>query len=192
MMFGAKEGNRTPTRVTPLEPEGTAPISSDLSCQRVTVARWVGGRPQKAARNSKRRCHCGACTDRKKLDFDRLANAQAAAFWKRLRVPSWLYSAAEGQSGRTAGEVYFIEAIGAERVKVGWSRDVVDRIDRIQVGCPFPLRILLAVSGTEQTERHLHEQRLVDAHAHGEWFHAPAVRELIGGGLQTLYFPRQR
>jgi hypothetical protein len=61
-MNRAKEGSRTPTRVTPLEPEGTVPSEKQQSSCTVTDIRDHKVRPQNAAGNSRSPQDNGACT----------------------------------------------------------------------------------------------------------------------------------
>ena len=57
-MIRAKEGSRTPTRVTPLEPERTA----FDRIHRETCSVVVSGQRQKRPGNAVRRQNSGACT----------------------------------------------------------------------------------------------------------------------------------
>ncbi len=73
------------------------------------------------------------------------------------------------------GQVYYVEARGADRIKIGFTagRDPVDRVRSIQTSCPFPLVILASHAGSMQTEQDLHRrfasERIM---ACAEWFHA--------------------
>ena len=103
------------------------------------------------------------------------------AIYKAIGLRSTSYMPAAGQSGRAPGRIYFIEAVGGERIKIGWTgTDPKYRGEALGNGCPFPLKLLLTLKGTIQTERAFH--RLCrEAHAHNEWFHAtPGLRALIG------------
>ena len=67
--------------------------------------------------------------------------------------------------------VYFIEAIGTDMVKIGFTGNGVERrLAALQTSCPLPLRLLACVQGTEQYERALHE-RFAAERVRGEWFH---------------------
>jgi len=84
-----------------------------------------------------------------------------------------------GISANTSGEVYFIEAVGAERVKIGVSGDVDKRFDQLAASFPGPLRLLGKVSGGRAREGSLH-RRLANFHIGGEWFHlTPGVRAVV-------------
>jgi len=85
--------------------------------------------------------------------------------------PSWVH-----------GSVYFIEAEGADRVKIGFTGgDVDERRRQIQVGCPFTLVTLAFFAGTMRDESRLHARFGASRCASGnEWFLAgPALRTLI-------------
>jgi hypothetical protein len=79
----------------------------------------------------------------------------------------------------TSGEVYFIEAVGAERVKIGVSGDVDKRFGQLAAAFPGPLRLLGKAPGGRAREGSLH-RRLANFHIGGEWFHlTPGVRAVI-------------
>jgi hypothetical protein len=69
MELRAKEGSRTPTRVTPLEPEGTASSGKLPTIRDVSAVLWVHMRPQNAARNSRPPQDNGARTGIRTLVF---------------------------------------------------------------------------------------------------------------------------
>jgi Meiotically Up-regulated Gene 113 (MUG113) protein len=80
--------------------------------------------------------------------------------------------------------IYFIEAVGADAVKVGYTAadsrgqggkvGVEARLAGLRTGCPFPLRVLKLVEGGPPTEKKLH--RMWAAHRlEGEWFRLSAI-----------------
>ncbi len=76
-------------------------------------------------------------------------------------------------SGTHEGLVYFIEAVGSGRVKIGWTlaRSVEGRRYSLQTSSPFPLRVLGWMRGSLKTEQRLHAQ--FDANRvmpNAEWF----------------------
>lgn len=72
---------------------------------------------------------------------------------------------------------YFIEAVGMNMVKIGFARDPQKRLQQIQTGCPFELKIIATMKG--DFEKWLHEAFKGDA-IRGEWFRLSAdVREFI-------------
>jgi hypothetical protein len=80
--------------------------------------------------------------------------------------------------------IYFVEALGADAIKIGYTRGLADgtahdRISTIQSCCPLPLKLLATVSGSCEDERHLHS-RFSDDWIRGDWFRASAaLREFI-------------
>ena len=69
------------------------------------------------------------------------------------------------------GSVYFVEATGTSRVKVGWTQGpVVKRRSALQTGSSFPLDVVAAFPGSREDEQLVHRlfarQRVA-----GEWFH---------------------
>jgi hypothetical protein len=79
------------------------------------------------------------------------------------------------------GYVYFVQA-GPVGIKIGFtaSKDVLFRIDQLQVGNPYKLRLLGVIRGSRRDERKLHEL-FEPWRMQGEWFkaRAPGLRELI-------------
>ena len=78
---------------------------------------------------------------------------------------------AEAAAARGTGHVYFVESSDGQFIKIGFSRNVAQRLtqlDTIQPK-PFTVRPLGWIPGTLQTEHFLHEQFAEDR-AEGEWF----------------------
>lgn len=102
------------------------------------------------------------------------------ADWYRAEefVHAWF---AAGDIGRPdihsffrSGTIYFVEAVGAGRVKIGWSagQDPSRRICALQTGCPFELRLIATAHGTIRDEKAMHrrfEAQRVSPSV--EWFH---------------------
>ena len=69
--------------------------------------------------------------------------------------------------------VYFVGAMGANLVKIGWVRQldkIAGRLDRMRIDCPFPVMVLLTVGpATRHHEARLH-RHFEPLHHHGEWF----------------------
>jgi hypothetical protein len=69
------------------------------------------------------------------------------------------------------GCIYYIDCVSTNYTKVGYTYNLPQRLNELQVACPFELR----VSKTElcqypvARERELHEQ-LADRHVRGEWY----------------------
>lgn len=106
----------------------------------------------------------------------------AAAFQRAHR-------AAGGWRAKKVGLVYFIEAIGCDRIKVGFTskRSVEERAKNIQTSCPFQISVLASHPGSMLDEWNLH-QRFAAARVASniEWFHATEeLRSHIAGLVST-------
>ncbi len=72
---------------------------------------------------------------------------------------------------REHGVVYFVEAIGVGRVKIGWtSLPVQHRISALQTGCPVDLKLLGVVKGTKSDEKDYHTRFNRFRRQGSEWF----------------------
>jgi hypothetical protein len=79
--------------------------------------------------------------------------------------------------------IYFIEAIGAGLVKIGYTEnDPEVRLRQLQTGCPFPMRVLGSISGEPEDEAEIH-QKFAGYRRHGEWFEMSA--EIVAYALVT-------
>lgn len=77
----------------------------------------------------------------------------------------------------SGGSVYFIECSG--RIKIGYSKNVHDRLRKFSTGSAFKFSLIGAFPGTRQDEHALH-QLLAEHRVHGEWFvDCPAVRLML-------------
>lgn len=65
--------------------------------------------------------------------------------------------------------VYFIECVGHSLVKIGVSDAPRRRVDDLQTGSPFELRLIHAIPGDMKLERLLH-YAFRGQHFRGEWF----------------------
>lgn len=75
--------------------------------------------------------------------------------------------------------VYFLEAVGLERVKIGWSDNHQTRIKNIQACSPAVLKLLCTEKGGRNREHFLHAMFAADR-LHGEWFtFSDAIRNYI-------------
>lgn len=83
-------------------------------------------------------------------------------------------------AGESESCIYVIGAPG-HPVKVGFARNVANRIRAIQTGFPHPLRLYLAVR-VDEREARLLERRCHDAlrpkRLNGEWFDVPAAEAM--------------
>lgn len=84
------------------------------------------------------------------------------------------------------GRVYIVEAIGSQRVKIGWTAGyVIDRLRQLRAGCPFPLRVALVVPNAFlDDERALHEKyKRLRVPQTREWFRfTGALRAAVEAG----------
>lgn len=69
--------------------------------------------------------------------------------------------------------VYFVEAVGLERVKIGTTSGLRDRLAMLTSYSPVRLKVLLVVSGDSDLESHFHRQFRA-FRLHGEWFQMSA------------------
>lgn len=97
-----------------------------------------------------------------------------------------LYDWCEARAGaRGEGFIYFLEAVGADRIKIGHSLDVAKRRLELRTGCPFDLLLLATVDGGVTDETKMHKRfasaRVMRADGgRSEWFRAtPDLREFI-------------
>lgn len=93
----------------------------------------------------------------------------------RKRIPWFLRELAEGAArlyppAPTACWLYFIWAPEAERIKIGRTRDVANRLRDLSTGSPVPLRLLGAVPCPSKTEEFRVHMLWMDHWSHGEWF----------------------
>lgn len=65
--------------------------------------------------------------------------------------------------------VYLIEAIGLNRVKIGFASEICRRFRQIRTSCPVPIWVLAIVPGSTEMEAGLH-QEFADRRRCGEWF----------------------
>jgi hypothetical protein len=108
-----------------------------------------------------------------------VTDRDTAAAHAEASLPGILDGLSRGASAQRAkdGVVYFVEAVGADRIKIGFtSAGLAGRIEDLQVGCPFPIKPLVSFAGTLRTERDLHAKfAAARVFAGSEWFHATAA-----------------
>lgn len=82
----------------------------------------------------------------------------------------WLADLRRGDTD-AQGEVYFITCGDGEWpfVKIGYSKDIVGRMEALQPGAPQKLDLIGRMPGTIQVERAIHE-KFSHLREHGEWF----------------------
>jgi hypothetical protein len=82
-----------------------------------------------------------------------------------------LDSVAPLQRAGDLGWIYFIQSVTNGPIKIGFSKNVKERIEDIQCGSPAKLTVLAVHPGTRWGEQRLHKQFATDRiRAGGEWF----------------------
>src|SRR5215470_2881825 len=91
------------------------------------------------------------------------------------------------QNTTPKGFVYAIHAIGTTRIKLGFSDDPERRLMDLQIGSPFPLRLIYKMPGDMRSERKLHRQ-FKAVRVFGEWFDFTngQIEQIKAGELLTL------
>lgn len=90
------------------------------------------------------------------------------------------YGPAQREASRDFGPTLYAVAIGDDEIKIGYSRDVVRRLDHLRSSTRQPCRLLAIHPGTTDDEREVH--RSLRAHlAHcQEWYRPhPEVLALV-------------
>lgn len=93
-----------------------------------------------------------------------LDKAEALGF---LRISG---SAFFERSAQGSGYVYFIEAVGLSRVKIGFSEDPESRLKQLSTGSPVTLKIFAKMPGNQPMEKEIHA-RFLHLKVENEWFH---------------------
>lgn len=65
--------------------------------------------------------------------------------------------------------VYFIEAVGLDLVKIGYTEELIRRFKEIRTSCPVQIRLLGFLPGDKALEANLHRQ-YKQFRGEGEWF----------------------
>lgn len=86
---------------------------------------------------------------------------------------------------RQNSTVYFLEAVGTARVKIGWSVDFLRRQKDIQACCPVPTQVIHTERGGKPQEKSLH-LKFAACRLHGEWFVlSDEIRDYVAHGLHA-------
>jgi hypothetical protein len=67
------------------------------------------------------------------------------------------------------GSVYFIEAVGTDMVKIGYTCNTKDRLKKLQTASPHELRLVASCKASFLEEQRLHS-RFAHCRVRGEWF----------------------
>jgi hypothetical protein len=89
----------------------------------------------------------------------------------------------DGQGGKEL--VYFVEAVGLARIKIGIAVNVARRFAALDQASPVPLRLLGVEEGGRVLESKLH-QDFASCRVRGEWFEAVAE---LGKYIETFARP---
>lgn len=65
--------------------------------------------------------------------------------------------------------IYFVEAIGVSKVKIGFTTNMAQRMRDLSVGSPVPLTLYGLIDGTKDDEKRWHNT-WDHLRSHGEWF----------------------
>ena len=98
----------------------------------------------------------------------------------RSALREWLVLAGH-LADATTSYVYFIEAVGLDRIKIGKSQNPDNRLATLQTGSPVPLKLLGKTPGGLSLEGKLHSE-FSNSQIDREWFHATReLRDYIEG-----------
>lgn len=106
--------------------------------------------------------------------------AEVEGWSAKAALHKYLKPAAVWPASQTAESyVYFIEAEGLERIKIGRAADPQRRLLQLQTASPAPLRLVCSIPGGSFEEESMHKLFASDR-IQLEWFHAtPRVRAFI-------------
>ena len=68
-----------------------------------------------------------------------------------------------------SGYVYFISAIGVGKLKIGYSKNVANRMAQLQTGTPHELVLCGCIAGSMRDEESLH-RHFLEKRSNNEWF----------------------
>lgn len=83
--------------------------------------------------------------------------------------------------------IYFIKA-GKKHVKIGFSKDPIERLKSLQTGNPHKLEIVTTIPGSYETEKALHNYFSRNKRE-GEWFHITGELENC---LKAANWPKRK
>ena len=86
------------------------------------------------------------------------------------------------EAGGAETLVYFIEAVGADRVKIGVAADPALRMQQLQTSSGHPLALIGSIRGGRAVERALHT-RYAAFRISGEWFY---LSRYVRSGIERL------
>lgn len=86
--------------------------------------------------------------------------------------------------------IYFVEAVGLDRVSIGHARSVESRLDALRESSPSELRLIRTIDGGGQEAEEL-RARFAEHRTHGDWFQLSPLRDFIES-VPEDYFQRER
>ena len=113
------------------------------------------------------------CSENEVAEFPQIGNSQAQAFMEQraealgfLKIPGTAFFQ---RKEKKIGFVYFIEAVGVDRIKIGYSDNPEQRIKQLLTGSAVSLEMRATMPGSQTTEKELH-QRFAHLRIENEWF----------------------
>jgi hypothetical protein len=97
---------------------------------------------------------------------DELARIEHLTLRLYIELQEWLF-AKERRAPSKRGQVYFVRV--ADKVKIGFTQHLSQRLTALQASSPFDLKLELAMEGSAIIERVLHA-RFKAQRINGEWF----------------------
>ena len=77
------------------------------------------------------------------------------------------------------GNIYFIRVGADGPIKVGFTKVApLKRLDALQCGCPWELRLIGSIRGTKTNEKWLHDHKFTQFKMRREWFSAEILDEV--------------
>lgn len=67
--------------------------------------------------------------------------------------------------------IYFVEAIGLNLVKIGRTEQLNQRLAQLSKECPVPIRLRAIIKNVPTNTELMAHRAFADDRSHGEWFH---------------------
>lgn len=104
-----------------------------------------------------------------------IINTKSLSPIKSSKHDAWPPSENTRTKSRSDTNLYLIQSSMGGPFKIGISQDIAARLQQLQCGSPFPLRVIHQVHGINaKIERQLHD-KLSQYRLHGEWFDEQAI-----------------
>lgn len=128
---------------------------------RAAITKWDGTRRKRVSVTCKTR-EAAEQSLRKLLSHNRLSKPHPLT-WK-THFPSELFQVKHPC-------VYFVEAAGLGKIKIGYASHAATRLLNLQTACPVLLTVLAIIPGTPDDELEIQKQ-FRHLRCHGEWYFA--------------------